>query len=115
MAEGQAPENRLRPPIRGLGATGQLRFPETASKQAGDHAQLKSKDKEGHDDFMKLAKKADVIVENTSDESMPKVDYKSGKKVEPEEIYGRRRLRPDRSRRGALPVSTRSPRACGGP
>jgi len=51
---------------------------------------LNLKSKEGHAIFMKLAKKADVIVENyRSDVKYRlKVDYKSVKKVNPKIIYG---------------------------
>ena len=51
---------------------------------------LNLKSKEGHAIFMKLAKKADVIVENyRSDVKYRlKVDYKSVKKVNPRIIYG---------------------------
>jgi crotonobetainyl-CoA:carnitine CoA-transferase CaiB-like acyl-CoA transferase len=51
---------------------------------------LNLKTKEGHAIFMKLAKKADVIVENyRSDVKYRlKVDYKSVKKVNPKIIYG---------------------------
>ncbi len=51
---------------------------------------LNLKSKEGHKIFMKLAKKADVIVENyRSDVKYRlKVDYKSVKKVNPKIIYG---------------------------
>jgi formyl-CoA transferase len=51
---------------------------------------LNLKSKEGHTIFMKLAKKADVIVENyRSDVKYRlKVDYKSVKKVNPKIIYG---------------------------
>jgi crotonobetainyl-CoA:carnitine CoA-transferase CaiB-like acyl-CoA transferase len=51
---------------------------------------LNLKTKEGHAIFMKLAKKADVIVENyRSDVKYRlKVDYKSVKKVNPRIIYG---------------------------
>jgi len=51
---------------------------------------LNLKSKEGHAIFMKLAKKADVIVENyRSDVKYRlKVDYKSVKKVNPKIVYG---------------------------
>ncbi|HTR88341.1 MAG TPA: CoA transferase [Reyranella sp.] len=51
---------------------------------------LNLKSKEGHAIFMKLAKKADVIVENyRSDVKYRlKVDYKSVKKVNPRIVYG---------------------------
>jgi len=51
---------------------------------------LNLKTKEGHAIFMKLAKKADVIVENyRSDVKYRlKVDYKSVKKVNPKIVYG---------------------------
>jgi formyl-CoA transferase len=51
---------------------------------------LNLKSKEGHAIFMKLAKKADIIVENyRSDVKYRlKVDYKSVKKVNPKIIYG---------------------------
>ncbi len=51
---------------------------------------LNLKSKEGHKIFMKLAKKADIIVENyRSDVKYRlKVDYKSVKKVNPRIIYG---------------------------
>src|SRR5437764_6261761 len=51
---------------------------------------LNLKSKEGHAVFMKLAKKADVIVENyRSDVKYRlKVDYKSVKKVNPKIVYG---------------------------
>ena len=51
---------------------------------------LNLKSKEGHAIFMKLAKKADVIVENyRSDVKYRlKVDYKSVRKVNPKIIYG---------------------------
>ena len=51
---------------------------------------LNLKSKEGHKIFMKLARKADVIVENyRSDVKYRlKVDYKSVKKVNPKIIYG---------------------------
>ena len=51
---------------------------------------LNLKSKEGHKIFMKLAKKADIIVENyRSDVKYRlKVDYKSVKKVNPKIIYG---------------------------
>jgi crotonobetainyl-CoA:carnitine CoA-transferase CaiB-like acyl-CoA transferase len=51
---------------------------------------LNLKSKEGHAIFMKLAKKADVVVENyRSDVKYRlKVDYKSVKKVNPKIVYG---------------------------
>ncbi len=51
---------------------------------------LNLKSKEGHAIFMKLAKKADVIVENYRSDVKHrlKIDYKSVKKVNPKIVYG---------------------------
>ncbi len=65
-----------------------LRLPEPASQQEGDDAE--PQDPEGHAIFMKLAEKADVIVENYRSDVKHrlKVDYDTVAKINPRIVYG---------------------------
>ncbi len=77
---------------------------------------LNLKSKEGHAIFMKLAEKADVIVENYRSDVKHrlKVDYDTVAKVNPRIVYGSIAGFGQSGPDAARPASTRSPRAWAG-